>query len=507
MKSVFNVLLISFMFFAIGCQNGIVEPSGLSDAEIVEMIIESNKIEIAIEEMPQSSQNIVEEEYVTFMGMASRKASGLGYEVELAGLGHHSGRRSELYFNLDGRKLDPNDWGKKGRGYGGDLSRDDKEDWGCFELVFPVSFDMPNGSVIVVNSNDEDGWSEIKTWYETNSDSRERPSMQYPVVIFLDDESITLNNHEELRGAYAECNYDRRKNRDGYDRKEPCFELVYPLVYMMPDGSNITIDEDDEGGWEELKSWYSNNDGYEEIKPELQYPVSIVYEEDEESNTVLINSEEEMIAAKEECREEWEEGYRRECFELEFPIEFLMPDGSIIVLENEEGYMNIRNWYLENTDSEEEAVLQYPVNIVYETESGDSSVVINDEEAMIAAKEACYDEWEEGDDEWEEGDDEWEENDDEWEEGDDEWGEDEGDECYAFVYPISFTMPDGTTLTLEDEEGFRELEFWYESNTGFEEEPSFLFPIEIVVRDEQGETTITINNNEELEAAEENCED
>ena len=122
-------------------------------------------------------------------------------------------------------------------------------------------------------------------------------------------------------------------------------------------------------------------------------------------------------------------------------------------------------------------------------------MVINDEEAMIAAREACYDEWEENDDEWEEGDDEWEESD------------DEGDECYTFVYPISFTMPDGTTLTLEDEDGFRELEFWYESNTGFEEEPSFLFPIEIVVRDEQGETTYTINNDEELEAAEENCED
>ena len=68
-------------------------------------------------------------------------------------------------------------------------------------------------------------------------------------------------------------------------------------------------------------------------------------------------------------------------------------------------------------------------------------------------------------------------------------------------------MPDGTTLTLENEDGFRELEFWYESNTGFEEEPSFQFPIEIIVRDEQGVTTFTINNDEELEAAEENCED
>ena len=486
MKKIFNVSILSFMFFAIGCQSGITEPSSLSDAEIVEMIIESNKVEIFMDEMPQNSQTTIEEEYVTFMGLASRKASGLGYEVELAGLGHHSGRRNELYFNLEGRKLDPNDWGKRGRGFKSDWSEDHKEDWSCFELAFPISFDMPDGSVIVVNSDDEDGWSDIKTWYETNSELREKPSMQYPVVIFLDDESITLNNDQELRGAYAECNYDRRKNRDGYDRKEPCFELVYPVVYMMPDGSNITINEDDESGWEELKNWYSDNDGFEEIKPEIQYPLSIVYNDDEENITVIINSEEEMIAAKEECREEWEEGYERECFELVFPLEFLMPDGSLIALDSEEEYMNIRNWYLENPESEQEAVLQYPVNIVYETESGDSSVVINDEEAMIAAKEACYDEWEEGDDEW---------------------GEDEGDECYTFVYPISFTMPDGTTLTLEDEEGFRELEFWYESNTGFEEEPSFLFPIEIVVRDEQGETTYTINNDEELEAAEENCED
>ena len=44
MKKIFNVSIISFMFFAIGCQSGITEPSGLSDAEIVEMIIESNKV-------------------------------------------------------------------------------------------------------------------------------------------------------------------------------------------------------------------------------------------------------------------------------------------------------------------------------------------------------------------------------------------------------------------------------------------------------------------------------
>ena len=77
----------------------------------------------------------------------------------------------------------------------------------------------------------------------------------------------------------------------------------------------------------------------------------------------------------------------------------------------------------------------------------------------------------------------------------------------AEVYPITFTMPDGSTITLESEEGFSEMESWYEANDSYEQEPTFQYPIEIVLRDEEGVTTLTINNDEELEEAEENCED
>jgi hypothetical protein len=69
----------------------------------------------------------------------------------------------------------------------------------------------------------------------------------------------------------------------------------------MPDGSSITIETDDEGGWDELKEWYEANEGYEEERPELQYPIDIVYETDEGDVTVTINNEEEMDAIKEEC--------------------------------------------------------------------------------------------------------------------------------------------------------------------------------------------------------------
>ena len=69
----------------------------------------------------------------------------------------------------------------------------------------------------------------------------------------------------------------------------------------MPDGLSITIETNDEVGWDELKNWYDENEGYEEVRPELEYPIDIVYETDEGDITVTINNEQEMIAFREEC--------------------------------------------------------------------------------------------------------------------------------------------------------------------------------------------------------------
>ena len=46
----------------------------------------------------------------------------------------------------------------------------------------------------------------------------------------------------------------------------------------MPDGSTIEVTSDDETGWSFLKNWYVENPGFEEVMPELNYPVEIAYE-------------------------------------------------------------------------------------------------------------------------------------------------------------------------------------------------------------------------------------
>ena len=467
--SLFALLLLA------GCSNLLKEPSGLSDAEVIEMIQNANKMEVSIENIPPRSRDVVEQEYYDYMDMAVWEASGLGYQVDLAGLGHRSGNRNEVYFNSEGRKLDPTDWGKDGYdrdGYG-------KEDWQCFDLVFPITFDMPDGTFITVESDEEEEWVEIKSWYDANPDSEEKPSMQFPVVIFFDEESITINNTEQMRAAYSECRSDREK-RDGWGRRRDCFELVYPVTFIMPDGSSMTVTSNDNEGWTALKNWYEENPGYEEMMPEFQYPMDIVYQTEDEDSTVTINNEEEMFAAKDECRDEWEEGYGRECFELVLPVTYVMPDGSTIIVEDEGGFRAIRNWYIENEEYDgEKPEIQYPVDIVYQTEEGDETVTINSEEEMEAAKQGCWEEWEEGDEE----------------------------ECFELVLPVTFVMPDGSTITVEDEEGWYYVQRWYEDNSDVEEEPGLQYPVDIIYELEDGEETVTINSEEEMEAAYEECEE
>ena len=70
---------------------------------------------------------------------------------------------------------------------------------------------MSDGSSITVSSNDEEGWAELKDWYDQNSDIDSKEwNLEYPVEVVLEsDESvITVNNEEEMIELKENC-YDK----------------------------------------------------------------------------------------------------------------------------------------------------------------------------------------------------------------------------------------------------------------------------------------------------------
>ena len=381
MKKIDTLILpIAFLFLIAGCAKD--EPKGISDAELVQAIIDAEgKVEVTMAGLPPAARGTMEENYLNdYLHLYSMKASMLGYEVSIAGRPGNSGKRGEVYFDIDGRKLDPNDYGDDYKDWYGErdgFDRDnfgEKRNWNCFDIVYPITIMLPNGSSYLIDSEEDSDLETIKSYYEENQGADERPSIIFPVnIIDHEGETKAINSEEEMEDAYRHCS--------GRDRdKRECFGLVFPVTYIMPDGSSYEIADDDDESWAELKAWYDANPEAEE-RPELQYPVDIMYES--EDRTVTISNEEEMLAAKEECREMWgadEEEYE-ECFDYVYPIAFTMPDGSSIEIpsDDETSWMSIRAYY-EANPSDEEPVLQYPIDIIFRTEEGEVTFTMDSEE-------------------------------------------------------------------------------------------------------------------------------
>ena len=273
-----SLIILSLLIF-VGCENSMTKSDQMFDDQLMQDIIDAEKIDINMTDLPSLSRTVIDLDYNDYIEIDAKMASGLGYQVSMDGKGCKTGYHNEVYFNLEGRKLKS----KRDRG--------DKDGFKCFELVLPATFVMPDGSSITVE--DENGYMAVRDWYANNSDSKEKPTLQYPVnIIYRDGDTQTINNDEEMGNTKADC----RKWDD--DKKDwGCFKLVYPITFIMQDGSAISmIDKED---WMELKSWYEENPDKEE-RPLLEYPVEINYRD---GSTKTINNDEEMANAKEDCRD------------------------------------------------------------------------------------------------------------------------------------------------------------------------------------------------------------
>ncbi len=170
-------------------------------------------------------------------------------------------------------------------------------------------------------------------------------------------------------------NRERTRGEGGCDREE-CFALVFPVTYLMPDGSEITGDSEEAVGLA-MRAWYADNPAAE-ARPELLYPVDIIFADGE---TGTLFSDEDLRRAYARCR--GENTVVEECFNLVYPVTYLLPDGSEVTGDDKEAVNNaLRTWYQNNPEAEDRPQLQYPVDIVYR--DGATATVNSDEELRAA---------------------------------------------------------------------------------------------------------------------------
>ena len=171
--------------------------------------------------------------------------------------------------------------------------------YGCFEFVFPLTIQFPDGAARSVESYEELRTA-IQTWKENNPGTRVFPSLVFPVeVVSQDGEVVSLDDYTELRTLASECPRDffnRRHHRNHRHRPMRCFDLVFPLTIEFPDGSTVTVIDRQEFK-QALRQWHANNPNATE-RPSLTFPFTV---ELEDGSLVVIDDREELQRLKDSC--------------------------------------------------------------------------------------------------------------------------------------------------------------------------------------------------------------
>ena len=173
---------------------------------------------------------------------------------------------------------------------------------------------------------------------------------------------------------------------------------------------------------------------------------------------------------------DWDREEKEKCFKLVMPYTLIMPDASLIIIETEEDREKVEEWYKNNPDSKDRPSLEYPVDVVIETDEGERTTTVNNDDEMKEIIGRCKKDRE------------------------------EKKKCFELVMPYTLIMPDASLITIETEEDREKVEEWYKNNPDLKDRPSIKFPVDIIVETDEGERTITINNEEEMKKAKGRCE-
>ena len=403
MKHIY-ILLLSF--FIISCSNNS-EPldqfTELSDSELIELIKSADdKQEVSINEMPNISQSFLSETFNFAIVQSIFHAPNLGYEVTMSRRGTRTlislSSFINVYFNNDGEFLS-NDF---------DSEYDEWNQNMCFDVEFPISVNLSDGSVVTI-SNEEELYEGIEEYYEMGEEDN-LPEINFPIniIFYYENENgvesedlVEIGDYEELEIYFEMCE-DEEDFWFGFD----CVDLVYPITIQSPEGENLSF-EDENSLIDHIENWYGNNpDSDQEF--ELIFPISVEYfsETNDQLESLIIYSEEEMEEYIEEyCIEDQDDDgeddngddtddgddedifYDYTCGEVVFPISIEDPNGVVFNSDNEESLLEyIEQWFIDNNcnnvDCDDDFEVVYPISITYESGNDLITMAIQSEEML-----------------------------------------------------------------------------------------------------------------------------
>tara|TARA_B100001564_G_C20632239_1_gene667838 strand:- start:1148 stop:1687 length:540 start_codon:yes stop_codon:yes gene_type:complete len=129
----------------------------------------------------------------------------------------------------------------------------------CFDFVYPLTFELSNGSTIEVDSHR--ALMKFKSSWKQNE---ELPNLKFPIEVkWTGKDVMVVESQEMLDRHFARC------NKYQTTQKEICFEFVYPLTYELLDGSKVEVDN--HSAMMKFKSLWKQKEGL----PNLKFPIEV----------------------------------------------------------------------------------------------------------------------------------------------------------------------------------------------------------------------------------------
>lgn len=166
----------------------------------------------------------------------------------------------------------------------------DRDKAPCLEMSYPLTYIMPDKSTVTGNNKKEIA-ALLKRWHEAHPDAKSRPMLQYPINAKFKGRPITIHNKEEMNRLRKACAGD--KDRD----KEPCFKLVYPISYIMPDRSKLTGNNEKEIAMA-IRKWFMEHPDFVREKPSMVFPVKLKFKD---GSILRVKNERELKRAYDDC--------------------------------------------------------------------------------------------------------------------------------------------------------------------------------------------------------------
>jgi len=403
MKKYIYLFLFSALIFS--CSDSETDNSidNLTIEEHIQLIKNhEGKIEINFDELPEVSQNHINDLENNITAELILYAENIGYEVKLR-------RQSRnlvsllnilyIYFNENGELLFDENYDEDNDGY-----YDVFEEWGnymCFDIQFPIQITMPDDSQVSVVNEDE-LFEAVDLYYEMSDEYDGLPEINFPIniVFYFENENgneqqevIEIGSYEDLEMYFDVCPDENNNGWDDEDWYEiDCFDLVYPLTIVNPEGEVLTVDSEN-NLHEYIDQYYENCNSNDCGDFNLYYPLTVEYysETNDQVQTLTINSEEELQELLDEHCYNDDDGDGEDgldtCGEIVYPVTVEAPNGDQFTGNSEEEIMTfIEEWSSNNCNTMEcdtDFELVFPITMEFEDDQGDIIVMTIQSEVML----------------------------------------------------------------------------------------------------------------------------